>query len=154
MNVTGADMVQQICPAYLHKFHHYDFITQYSCGPYLKAIFERDSDCEVVSLKDSLKPFTVEHEKDGYHPLITFVGDSLANQLRVATDCMSEYYLGTPVATWYVYTTFLRNDMPCWNECLANATFRNKQEHTHHSHGICEGCPHGVARRTYQERFA
>lgn len=156
VNTTGANTFLQYCPNYFSKNPH---VPNYACGPYQQAIFQRD--CQLVSLPEALELFTTtthDGSDDGTaSPVITIVGDSLANQLKVAIECLAEYYApNLHLSEQYIYSTYLRNDLPCWSQCLSDEKYLTQQKKVHQKNGHhhCEGCPHGNLTSAFEDKFA
>lgn len=88
-------------------------------------------------------------------PLITFVGDSMSYQLYATTVCLAEYYQQTttflPLVN-HLRHQFLRNDLPCSEECVRNTTYRVVQQAS--GKYTCFGCSSTGARKIrWIERF-
>lgn len=149
MNQSGAAAVMQFCPNYFARLSNVPFVKAYACGPYQEATLLRD--CDLFPLQDTLRQLT-EESSMGKVPIISFVGDSLANQLRVETECMSEYFTSTPFSARYIYSPYLRTDLPCKSACFTNATFLSIKRHDH-GHHSCEGCMNGKLNNTFEARF-
>lgn len=88
-------------------------------------------------------------------PFITFVGDSMSYQLYATTTCLAEYYLQSlkylPIVT-HLRHQFLRNDIPCSDECVRNETFRLQSARA--GKYTCSGCSATGGRKiSFRERF-
>jgi hypothetical protein len=72
---------------------------------------------------------------------VAYVGDSLMKQLFLSNECMQELYgIKKVKPLMFVHDLFLRNDLPCDNQCLTNHTFLVQETFFH----PCWACKYGV----------
>lgn len=100
-----------------HPFLH-EHIRKYSC-PNVSVSSARYNP---VSCR-TIQPAMASHVLTQANAYITLVGDSLMAQLYISLLCLAEQYYFPSEHIKLVSDLYLRPDIPCADQCIANATF-------------------------------
>lgn len=120
-----------------------DNLTHYTHASYLP------KDCHLLSLKVSLNYYLHHITNHKNNSKIVFMGDSLMAQVYIALICFAEsnHITNAKDNINHIHELFLRDDIPCVDECTVNATFRETGKETIFAHP-CWSCRDGI-RKTF-----